>query len=172
MIVTFTGNTSLEAIRDQINAADAGVAASIINDGSSYRLVVRSEETGTDNALTVTDSTNLNLDVGANEINPAADAQLLIDGIAITSSSNKVTGAIAGVTLDLKQTIDAANPTPIRRRLPAVNARRVTYPSITAPAAYRIVHAPNSWPNTSPAWTAVDNPASHTSSRSGGSRRR
>ncbi|RMG43580.1 MAG: hypothetical protein D6718_11900 [Acidobacteria bacterium] len=95
------GNNSLRAIADEINNADAGVIASIVNDGSSDILIVRAEETGTENALTITDTTNLNLDDAGNELQPAQDAELIIDGITVTSSSNTVTGAIQGVTLEL-----------------------------------------------------------------------
>ena len=95
------GNDTLSAVRDAINAADAGVAASIVFDGSQFRLTVRAEASGTANALTMTDDTNLNLDLAGNEISEAADATLVVEGLPITSSSNKVTGVIPGVTLDL-----------------------------------------------------------------------
>jgi len=99
-----SGNNSLEAVRDAINAEDEGVAASILFDGANYRLVVRSEETGTANALTITDGTNLGLDDPGNELIAAADSIITVDTISVTSSSNKVSGVIEGVTLDLLQT--------------------------------------------------------------------
>ncbi len=98
------GNNTLEAVRDAINGADAGVQAAIIYDGTSYRLSVRSEATGLDNALTITDGTNLNLTDAANRVQTATDAALKVDGIDVVSSSNKVTGVIPGVTLDLLDT--------------------------------------------------------------------
>ncbi len=98
------GNNSLQGIADAINAADQGVVASIINDGSSSILVVRAKETGTEHALTITDTTNLDLDESSNELQAAQDAQLVVDGISITSSTNTVTGAIPGVTLNLTDT--------------------------------------------------------------------
>ena len=98
-----SGNNSLQAIRDAINSADAGVAASILYDGADYRLLVRAEETGLDNALTISDSTNLGLDNPANELVAAADARITVDTIEITQSSNKISGVIEGVTLDLLQ---------------------------------------------------------------------
>src|SRR5205823_6066563 len=54
------GETSLSAIRDKINAANAGVTASIINDASGARLSIRSTSTGAENAfrLTATESTD------------------------------------------------------------------------------------------------------------------
>lgn len=95
------GNNSLSAVAAAINAADEGVQASVVNDGSQSILVVKSKETGTDHALTITDTTNLNLDEGSNVLQAAQDALLEVDGISITSSSNQVTSAIAGVTLNL-----------------------------------------------------------------------
>ncbi len=96
------GNNSLEALRDAINAQDAGIAASIVYDGTAYRLVVRSAETGLANAMTITDTTDLGLADGANLVTSAADASLRVDGLSVTSSSNRVSGVLAGVTLDLR----------------------------------------------------------------------
>jgi flagellar hook-associated protein 2 len=96
-----TGNNSLNAVRDQINAANAGVSASIVNDGTGDLLVVRASATGTANALSITDTTNLGLTKPGNVIETAADASLVVDGIPVTSSSNTVSTAISGVTLNL-----------------------------------------------------------------------
>ncbi len=96
------GNNSLQGIADTINAEDKGVVASIINDGTNDILVVRSEETGSTHALTITDSTNLNLDEATNELQAARSASLTIDGLAITSETNSVSGAIQGITLTLR----------------------------------------------------------------------
>ena len=99
-----SGNNTLEAVRDAINSADKGIGASILYDGASYRLVVRADETGTANALTLTDGTNLGLDAPGNELIAAADSIITVDTITVTNSSNKVSGVIEGVTLDLLQT--------------------------------------------------------------------
>lgn len=110
-------DSSLEGIRDAINGADIGVSASIINDGSDspYRLVLSADETGTASQISLSvdepagetalsdllayDSTSA---TGALEQTVAArDASLIVNGIAITSQSNTVEGAIQGVTLSL-----------------------------------------------------------------------
>ncbi|WP_374338128.1 flagellar filament capping protein FliD [Methyloversatilis sp.] len=114
--------TTLEDVRDAINDADAGVSASIVNDGSGMRLVLSSTDGGTANAMqiTVTDDDGNNTDTsglsklvydastgGTSNMSQqvaAADASLTINGIAITSSSNVLTEAIDGVTLNLKNT--------------------------------------------------------------------
>ncbi len=98
------GNNSLQAIRDAINAADAGVDAAVIFDGTGYLLTVRASETGIANGLSITDSTNLALTDPGNEVTAAGDAKINVDGIAITSASNKIQKVIPGVTIDLLTT--------------------------------------------------------------------
>ncbi|HNX19985.1 MAG TPA: flagellar filament capping protein FliD, partial [Acidobacteriota bacterium] len=101
------GNNSLQAIADTINAADKGVAASIVSDGTNQLLVVKSTATGAANALTISDTTNLGLADSANNLQDAADAVVWVDGIRVTSATNSVSGAMAGVTLNLSATTDA-----------------------------------------------------------------
>lgn len=117
-------DSSLEGIRDAVNKADIGVTASIVKDASGYRLVFKSDETGTENSLEVTvsgdtigtdtDDTGLSqlaydptaaVGSGKNltQTDAAEDAQFTIDGLALTSSSNTVEGAIEGLTLNLKE---------------------------------------------------------------------
>lgn len=121
-------NASLEDVRDAINAAGAGVSASIINDGSDtpYRLVLSSNDPGTDNQINIsaTDAAGgsgtqlsdvLGYDSAAGsgamtETVAAQDAKLSVNGIDITRSSNTVEDAIQGVTLSLTGTTDADSP--------------------------------------------------------------
>lgn len=104
-------NNTLRGLAGAINAADVDVQATIIDDGStgdSFRLLLRSENTGTDNAISVTDNltggsgTDLNLST----VQTAQDAQIQIGSgagaITVTESDNTVTGLIPGVTLDLQ----------------------------------------------------------------------
>ncbi len=54
-----SANSSLQHIRDAINNADAGVTATIINDGSSanqYRLMLTADKTGAKNQISVSSS--------------------------------------------------------------------------------------------------------------------
>ncbi len=107
---------SLTGIRDSINEAEIGVDASIVFNGSHYRLVLSSEDTGAANSLeiSVTDDDLNNTDTGGLsllaynataahvvETEAAQDASLNINGIAITSASNKLTDTIDGLTIDL-----------------------------------------------------------------------
>ncbi|HYP71847.1 MAG TPA: flagellar filament capping protein FliD [Variovorax sp.] len=109
-------NNTLTGIRDAINAADAGVSASIVNDGSGtpYRLVLVSKETGEASSMRISvdgDAALQNLlgndPAGTQNLKQtlaAQNAKLDVNGIAITSASNTVKEAIQGTTLTLVQT--------------------------------------------------------------------
>lgn len=106
-------NNTLEGIRNAINAADAGVSANIVNDGSGtpYRLVLTAADTGAANSLKLGVSGDAALQnllaydaagtQAFSQLQAARDATLTIDGISVTSSSNTVSGAIDGLTLTL-----------------------------------------------------------------------
>jgi|TARA_B110000211_G_scaffold19496_1_gene20152 flagellar capping protein FliD len=111
-------NRTLSGIRDAINTADMGVTASIINDGTGYRLLMTSTETGAENAMRIEardESGNLltnglsalaynesqNGPDNLEQTSKGEDAQLSVNGLVITRSSNAVTEVIKGVTLNL-----------------------------------------------------------------------
>jgi flagellar hook-associated protein 2 len=101
---------TLADLRDAINKADAGVSATIINDGSSDRLVITSNESGTANQIALTGSSAAISNF--NETVAARNAELEIDGISVTSASNTIT-AISGITLELTGTT-GSNPVTLR----------------------------------------------------------
>lgn len=103
-------NNTLEGVRDAVNSADLGVSASIIYDGSNYRLTYTSTDTGAANSMEVTvdDASLSELEFNSTATNleqtlAGQDAALTINGLAVTSSTNVVNEAISGVTLNLKQ---------------------------------------------------------------------
>jgi len=102
-------NNTLNGIMDSINNAveNSGVTASIVNTGTASKLVLTSNDSGTANAITIDAGTTASVAtaLGFETIagNEASDASVRIDGIAITSSSNTISDAISGVTLNLKQ---------------------------------------------------------------------
>lgn len=108
--VTIAANSSLEDIRDAINADEqSGVDASVIFDGSDYRLALSSRETGSDASIegfTFSDSAALTADTGS-AAQSGSDASLNVNGVDITSANNQVEGAIQGVTLNLESEGDA-----------------------------------------------------------------
>jgi len=118
-----SGATSLEGIRDAVNAADIGVTATLLNDGTGTRIIFASGDTGAANSLKITVSDNDGNDLdnaglsqiaydptatigsGQNltETVAALDSELTVDGISISNDSNRVTDVIQGVTLNLRK---------------------------------------------------------------------
>lgn len=125
-----SSNNSLAGLRDAINAQNASVSASIVNDGTANRLVITSKDTGEVNSLKITavdnDDAN-NTDAAGlsrfaydptatagsgknlNVLQDAKNALLNIDGISVVKSSNTVTDAIEGVTLNLLKTSNSVS---------------------------------------------------------------
>lgn len=110
-------HTTLAGIRDRINAAAAGVSASIVRDASGARLVLTSTSTGLDAAITRIDVTG---DAGlqglafqqgvagsVSETQTARNAQARVNGLSIESTSNTLDDAIDGLTLTLSRTTAA-----------------------------------------------------------------
>ena len=108
-------NNTLDAIRDAINAAkdNPGVQATLIHESGGTRLVLTGSDTGAGNAITVTHSggdgglAQLAYDpangvTDLTEIRAAQDAHVRIAGFDHYSSTNTISEAIDGVTLDLK----------------------------------------------------------------------
>ncbi len=122
--------TTLQQLRDQINAANAGVTAAIINNGGVNQLVISSKETGAANAFTLNGTGAL---AGLSFSNPnslptnssspiyrlqsAQDAQLTINGVQITRSKNTITDAIDNVTLQLNAANNTTRSVTIERDL-------------------------------------------------------
>ena len=114
-----SSKSSLAGVRDAINAANAGVSASIVNDGSGNRLVIASKDSGVANALKISvaddDADNTN-NAGLSQLVydastggttnltqtvAAQNAVAVIDGITVSKASNTIGDAIEGVTLSL-----------------------------------------------------------------------
>jgi len=125
-------NNSLTGLRDAINSAEAGVQASIINDGNGYRLVMSGLQTGAENGFTVfvndtgdgdnTDTSGLSRfaffrDAIAGtsttnlEFNKAAgDANFSVNGLAVSSKNNVASEVVEGVTFTLKEKTAVDSP--------------------------------------------------------------
>jgi len=121
-------NNTLAGVRDAINTAgkDMGVSATIVTDEYGSRLVLSSSKTGAGRDITVTatgaDEPGL---IGLSALNftgtsgtgkdarvltSAQSAELYVDGLKVISETNKVDGAIEGVTLDIKAKTVANEP--------------------------------------------------------------
>lgn len=112
------GEDSLTQIRDKINAAKAGVTASIVTDSTGSRLVMRSADTGESNGfrVSVSDADGGNGDdqgLSALAFDPssgvgsmtqklaAGNASAVINGIEINSESNSLKDSIDGLSITL-----------------------------------------------------------------------
>ena len=148
-------NSSLAGIRDAINNAKAGVSASIINVGGAYRLSVTSNDTGKDNAMTLSVSGDSALQSfmgyngvkdgdgnGMTESVTAQNAKLTVNNVAIENSSNTISDALEDITLNLNdvtsgnQTLTITQDTTkaqsaIKDWVTAYNALQDTFSSLT-----------------------------------------
>lgn len=109
--VTTGSSTTLGQLADDINALGAGVQASLVSvDGTSYRLVLTAERSGTPGEFTAS-GTQTGLDT-LNVLQQAQDAQLTIGSgtgaLAVTRSSNVIDDLIPGVTLTLRASTTTA----------------------------------------------------------------
>jgi len=109
--IDITQATTLTELKDAINTQSSGVVASIVNTGSSYKLVISSRATGATNGFTINSTlangggTVVGFAAGQSPTvgnsQDARDSQFTVNGLPITSSSNNVTDAIPGMTIKL-----------------------------------------------------------------------
>ncbi|MCB5362843.1 flagellar filament capping protein FliD [Pusillimonas sp. CC-YST705] len=150
--------TSLEDLVAAINAdTDLGVRATLVNDGSDtpHRLLLTSAETGTDAALSNISVSSTDLGnslqalLGFDATQPSAmeervaatNALIDVNGISITSQSNKIEQAIEGVTLELAKAgtaqslkiarDDSAGTAAVKGFVSAYNALQSTLTALT-----------------------------------------
>lgn len=109
--ITISAATTLSELKEKINNQNSGVVASIVNDGTNYKLVVSSRETGLTNGFTINNSltysggTVVAFAVGQNattgNTQNAINAAFTVNGLSIASASNTVANAVPGVTVNL-----------------------------------------------------------------------
>jgi flagellar hook-associated protein 2 len=133
-----SSNNTLQGLRDAINNADVGAVAAIVNDGSGYRLLLSSDQTGADNSIEIqvddsgdannTDDAGLSrLAFNASAANlqqtvAAQDAAFSINGLSLSSDRNSVANVIDGVSLTLRDTTDSAATVSISENTGAVRS--------------------------------------------------
>jgi flagellar hook-associated protein 2 len=110
--IVAAGNMSLRQLADAINDADAGVQASVVQvTPGNYRLVLTSTQTGTENGFTFTSTLGAGITFGGadgtygqpgdgNAVD-AQDADVTVNNVQVTSSTNTLTDVVPGVTLTL-----------------------------------------------------------------------
>lgn len=100
-------NDTLDKLAAYINAHDYGAQASVLNDADGARLALVSKTSGVPGDLNVTaNNTALVFHKSAAGVN----AGFTLDGVPLSSSTNTVTSALPGVTLNL---LAAAPATPV-----------------------------------------------------------
>lgn len=113
MNLNVSATDSISSIATAINqsSGNPGVQATIVNGANGAQLLLTSTKTGVANAFSVSAGsgssaglTSLASTLNTAGSNEASDASLSIDGIAVTSASNSVSGALNGVTLNLVAT--------------------------------------------------------------------
>ena len=117
--LSFAGGT-LEELRDTINGADLGVTASVINNGTVKQLVFSGEATGAKQAFSIGGTLGLSYDPASATVSSdpvygvqaAQDAQIEVDGIAVSRATNSIDDVIEGVTLTLTKA-SPDNPTTV-----------------------------------------------------------
>lgn len=130
--VTVDATDTLATVRDKINASGAGVLASVVTDANGSRLVIRSKETGEANGFRITaaDADGANGDangLSALAYDPTAgvgsttstntgsmarntkavNAQLTINGLSISSTTNTIENAVDGLSINLLKAGDS-----------------------------------------------------------------
>jgi flagellar hook-associated protein 2 len=116
--INISGPVTLQQLAAAINAdTNSPATASIVGtDPGKFRLVLTSRNTGVANAFTITnqltagtiafadaDNNGVSGDSAADNAVTATDASLVINNIAVTSTTNTLDSAIPGVTLTLQQ---------------------------------------------------------------------
>ncbi len=118
--VELTATDTLQTLRDKINAGATGVTASIVSDATGVRLSLRSASTGAENGFRITAAEGAAPGLARLAYDPmsavsdmqlkqsAGNARAVINGIAVVSASNELSGVIEGLTLRLRK--ESATP--------------------------------------------------------------
>jgi flagellar hook-associated protein 2 len=110
--IVAAGTMTLRQLADAINEADGGVQASVVQvTPGNYRLVLTSTQTGTEHGFTFTSTLGNGITFGGadgtygqpgdgNAVD-AQDAEVTVNNVPVTSSTNTLTDVVPGVTLTL-----------------------------------------------------------------------
>ena len=107
--IAVSATDTVTDVASKINGANAGVSATVLNDVSGQRLLLRSSSTGeaagfqltvpTDADGNSADAAGLSRLVVGSTIQYGADANIQINNIPVSSASNTFTNVVSGVTL-------------------------------------------------------------------------
>lgn len=99
-----SSNNTLSTLANAINSGSFGVTANVLTDSSGSRLELTSNTSGAAGNITLSgalNDTTAGTAMTYTQAQSGADAQLTVDGIPVTSSSNTVSSALPGVTFQL-----------------------------------------------------------------------
>lgn len=99
-------NNTLTGVCNAINEVNAGVTASIINDGTPgtpYKLLITATDSGSDNSFSIDESGLTGQALGTVQKQAATDAVFVVNGVTISKGSNTVSDVIPGITFTLKE---------------------------------------------------------------------
>lgn len=120
MSISVAAGSSMADVATQINQANAGVTATVVSGTNGAQLLLRSKDTGaaqgfqlTSDVALGTSGNTLALDTSAPGTQWSQDAMASINGIAVQSASNTLTGAVPGLTIALNKTTTAGSPVQI-----------------------------------------------------------
>lgn len=123
--ISVTSSDTVATLAGKINSSSAGLVATVFNDGTGERLLLRSKDTGEAAGFRVqasdtgghdTDGTGLSrlaydpqtgafgMADASNPVQSGQDAKARINGLAVTSKTNTLTDNIPGVTISLVAT--------------------------------------------------------------------
>jgi flagellar hook-associated protein 2 len=136
-----SSNNTVSGIRDAVNAANIGITASIVLDGSQVRLLFTADDSGADTAISIstvdagdTSGANPNTDTDGlsqlaynfssdtssfvgnlTEARSSSDASFSLNGLSLTSSSNKIANLVDGLDFTLKETTSTEQTVVVKR---------------------------------------------------------
>lgn len=135
--ITVETTDTMSDVASKINAANAGVSASVVLDGGKERLMVRSSTTGAAAGFKINTAGDPSLEMFSVKNNSATsgsdtgmfisqsalDANYKLNGVTLTASSNKITDALPGVNLTLSQITTTPVEVTIENDLEAVSKK-------------------------------------------------
>lgn len=135
--VAISGSDTLTTIAGKINAANAGVTATVLRSGTQERLVFQSKTTGEAagfqiasagfaglDSLSFNSLTNPAQSSGGMELGQTAlNAKATFNGVAIDSASNTLTNTIPGLTLKLQQVTTSPVDVTVEQDQDAIKAK-------------------------------------------------
>lgn len=134
-----TADNTLAGVRDKINAANAGVTATLVTDASGTRIALQSSASGLDNAFSVTVAEDAGtpglarLAYDPKSVSPmllaqsAANTVATVNGIAVSSSNNTLASVVDGMSFSLSKVTTAPVTISVTRNTASIKSQLSTF---------------------------------------------